>query len=78
MVSVGSCFWGDQNRKCLFSKASKYPLKLTHHISTGWDKPIENKVGNKPIHTLFWVTKLFQIRVFKQTFFGFRKKPICP
>lgn len=35
-VSVGSCFWGDQNLKSLFSKASKYPLKPFNRVSTGW------------------------------------------
>lgn len=35
-VSVGLCFWEDQNHKSLFSKASRYPLKPINHVRTGW------------------------------------------
>lgn len=36
MLGVGSHFWGDQNQKSLFLKASKYPLKPMNYVSTGW------------------------------------------
>lgn len=35
-VSVGLCFWGDQNPNSPFPEASKYPLKPINCVSTGW------------------------------------------
>lgn len=56
------------------SPCSQKPVNTHLNLSTTYAR-----VGHyAPFHTLFWVTKVFQIWVFKPTFFACRKKPICP